>query len=142
MKKLFFRFFIWLFIFLLSGYSNLSAHQESIGHLTNNTEKTITGLSAVHTVLQPTLKSVSSPVTIKRNDKTELPDNEEEEDELSSHKILSLKKLPGLNYYSSAFYTYTPLYISSRVKKNLPVCRPFFNSCSQRLHIIFRVIRI
>lgn len=150
MKKLFFKICMWVSIALLSGYSNIDAHVNSFtfSALQNSEKQELSGLEKIHTSLEQinqdldsTIKSADS-FTFKQNDKTELTDNENEEEE-ASFKLVPLKKLNGLsNYHTFTFFTKAPEYFCEQIKKSLPVCKHIFNFPSQKLHVIFRVFRI
>jgi len=151
MKKLLFKICMWVCITLLSGYSNIDAHVNSYAFsaFQNSDEQDISGLEKIHSSLEKvssdfdsTIKSADS-FALKQNDKTELTDNENEEEE-ASLKLAPLKKLNGLSshYFTHSLFTNTPGYFCDIVKVSLPVCKHIFNFPSQKLHIIFRVFRI
>ena len=143
MKKLLFRFFIWVSFLLLSGYSNVYAHTplfESQAknlqeHFLNDVEKVPYSIESIVTD--------SHAATFKQNDKTELTDSEDEEEESVSFKVAPAKKQAAIsNYFTSAFNTKAPGYFYAETKKRIPAAGPIFLFPSQRLHVIFRVFRI
>jgi hypothetical protein len=142
---------MWVSVALLSGYSNIDAHVNSyaFSSFQNFDTPELSGLEKIHSSLEKinedtgaTVKSADS-FTLKQNDKTELTDNENEEEE-ASLKLAPLKKLNGLSshYFTHSLYTKTPGYFCDQIKICLPVCKHVFNFPSQRLHVIFSVFRI
>lgn len=143
MKKFFVTYFIWLFIVQLGGYSKLYAHTDTMG-LFENIEKATAqkSFSSSEQHLDITIKSTCF-LTEKQGDKIDPTDNEDEEEELSSLKLIAAKKFVAVtNYFTSAFNTKVPEYTSNTLKNNVPPCERFFIFPTQRLHLIFRVIRI
>ncbi|MXN93106.1 hypothetical protein GR160_17910 [Flavobacterium sp. Sd200] len=150
MKKSLFKIFMWVSLTLLCGYSNIDAHVNPFAfsslHAPEDFE--LSDFGKAHSALEQiipdsgtTVKSADG-LTFKQNDKTELTDNENEEEE-TSLKLNPSKKLNTLSAYTNfALFTTTPSYFCDKVKINLPVCRYILNFPSQKLHVIFRVFRI
>lgn len=72
----------------------------------------------------------------------EFSQNENEEEELSVHSHLLIKKTAALyNSFLSSYYSQTPAHLYQGLTKSHPSGRPF-HSLSSRQYIVFRVIRI
>jgi len=143
MKKWFLRIFIWLFIFAVSGYSNLYAHTDTIASATikNLVKEHSFNFNEANNDFEPIYKATISAAE-KHLDKIDPTDNEEEEEQ-SSGKITACNKFVSVqNYFTSAFYPQVPGYFCSSTKKRISRFGQFFCFPSQSLHLIFRVIRI
>ena len=145
MKKLFVKFLIGLALVLVSGYSNIYAHEVNFAPAPekNNTSFSTTASAYILNNLADATINPSTPVIYKLNDKVDISDNENEEEELSTLKAVSVKKSAAIsNYFTSAFYPTTPQYFCNDIKKCAPACPHFSLVGTQKLHIIFRVFRI
>jgi hypothetical protein len=141
--KVFVKLFLWALILLVGGYNNIYAHQDNFVPAATKTidQILLPGTSHVQYSLDSTIKSYNT--TLKQNDKVELRDGEEDEEDMSSYKVVTAKKTLALhNYFTTDFYNYTPGYFCDALNKSLPVCKQLFHYPSNRLHIIFRVFRI
>ncbi|TRW27267.1 hypothetical protein FMM05_01110 [Flavobacterium zepuense] len=144
MKKLFVKFLIGLALVLVSGYSNLYAHEVNFAPApAKNNDLATTASAYILNNLADATINPSAPVIYKLNDKVDISDNENEEEELSTLKAVSVKKTTAVsNYFTSAFYPTTPQYFCNDIKKCVPACPHFSLVGTQKLHIIFRVLRI
>ena len=141
--KLLIRFFIALYIFLLSGYAQLHAtgmYKDCVcnSHIYNLDGSIHAGLSvSLQDADCLTYKTALSKKD-KVDDKIDTSDNEEENDEQ-----VSVKKLLDANkYFVIAFGGQTSGLFYQDIKKSLPSCKLFSNFTSYKRYIIFRVIRI
>lgn len=143
MKKLFFKFLMFLVLSLTSGYSNLYANGS--GHVQaslKNLEQQISDFQECYSKPDATIKAADS-FTFKQNDKTEIRDSEDDEEDSSSFKLAPAKKLTGLsNYFTNSLFSNTTGYFCDQVKISMPLCRHIFNFPSQKLHVVFSVFRI
>lgn len=133
------HFYIFLSLLLLGGYGESYAHQDTAKgqlshgqsdiHATSLFEKAAFGnYSALHFETQ--------------HDKIETFNGEEEEEELSVHKLHFAKKFIALNKdFLNSYYANAPGLSYDSLIKTVPSGKPF-HSLSSRQYILFRVIRI
>ena len=141
--KLLFRFFISLYVFLLSGYGQLHAATTYKDCVCYSQIYNLDG--TIHTSLTTTLQDTDCLIyksalsqKDKVDDKIENSDNEEDENEL-----IGLKKFLDVNkYFITAFGGQASGYSHHDIKKSMPSCKLFSNFTSYKWYIIFRVIRI
>lgn len=134
------RFLVALFIFLFSGYGQLSAHTqaESTGVIYStfsNLEKLQIGSFKVS---QNDISNYASCYIEKLNDKTYTTDSETEENELTSSK----KWLELNNYFITVFSAQTSKHLCLNIKKSSHFSRLFSFLPPCKWYIMFRVIRI
>lgn len=142
MTKLFIRFFICVCISLFSGYNTLYA-KDSISETNSIVDynQDIATARSLNAIFHSNIQSEGSH-TFKLNDKSEISDNENEEEEISV-KIAPLKKLNTLaNHVAHLIYSDTNGFFSGKIKKSLPRCKHIYNFPTLPLHVIFGVFRI
>ena len=139
MMRLLFRIFITLYVFLLSGYGQLDVHADNNAiSLSSEKNKEITQshLAVLQNDNTLTFLSVNSLLE-KENLKFRATDNEDEEDDLNSFKLLALH-----NCFTSVFYGQVPGYFCGRYIKKGFTYSKLFSYFSSNKYIVFRVIRI
>jgi len=140
--KLLVRFFIALYIFLLSGHGQLHAASMYRNCLCSSKIYNLDG--TIHNGLTNSLQNIEClnyKTTLSKdkvNDKIDTSDNEEDDDELAG-----LKKLLDVNkYFITAYGGQASGFSHHDLKKSMPSCKLFTNFISQKWYILFRVIRI
>lgn len=144
MKNHLTRLFLSLFIFLLSGYSQLYAHanQGSIHHSSTNLLKNLeqASFASAQNILALHSRSVTSerkkePFKLKAINEIE----EEEEEEVSAS---SKKHAETRNYFSTLFWVQTLHYFLRFGHEALAVSDQLSNFPSAKRHLLFQVFRI
>ena len=145
MKKLFIKYFVTLFMFLLSAHGQLHAHARN-EIATYSTANSLPGSeNQTHSVPQKhhavVNKSFSS---FAASDKIDVTDSDDEDDKnTDSTKIISLKKhLETANYFATLFGTQTPEYFTQCIKKRLFAFNHSYYFPASKRFIVLRVIRI
>ena len=144
------RFFLSLYILLLGGYSQLSAHpsegRDFYALIKNLKDAEQPNFDAEQDSTAFTLKAASSGTekgSAKKTDVAEIVEVEEEEEEEDDESISFKKDLNGSHYYAAIFYDHLPEYFCHLIKNRLSFCKPFSYFPSFRsLYLIFRVFRI
>lgn len=137
MKKLLFSFFLALSAFLITGNSQLHAHEynDTINEFAVKSAGVSVHSEIANLILNQEWQVEPSTVVVKS--KSHTLDNEVEEDSLNGGKKYSLDK-----YFSSFYFTQLPGYFSQHYKNGLHSGIQFLHFTSTRLYIVFRVIRI
>ncbi|MDV6167320.1 hypothetical protein R1T16_02720 [Flavobacterium sp. DG1-102-2] len=134
-----FRFFLTLYIFLLSGYGNLHAHTQA-----NMCPESVKNLEATEhislvTLIDDNTHIVNCTPTIKENNKVVISDNEIEDDETSSSK----KSLEINKCFTLLSFSHSARDIISYTNNGIPAINKNISYfTSHRWYIIFRVIRL
>lgn len=143
MKKTLIRFYLWLSILLLAGFGQLYARQENVSAVLN-WQATQGQADVQPTSLLGHIAHINY-TTLRfetQHDKIETSNTEEEEEELSIHKLHFFKKLIALNKdFFNSYYANAPGLTYESLIKREPSGKPL-HSLSSRQYILFRVIRI
>lgn len=145
MKTLFVKFYIGLFLVLLSGYGKAYAHTDMSNYslIENADITTHVGFAAANQNCADTFYKAVLKQTFRQLDKIDPTDNEEEEDELSQYKVYSKKFSPAVNYAATAWYKPIAGIADTRTEKTtLPQREVLLHIPSGRWYIFFGVFRI
>ncbi|MFP9098948.1 hypothetical protein ACLI09_07835 [Flavobacterium sp. RHBU_24] len=140
MRKLLIKIFLPLFILLSGGYgkAHATAFDDCICISQSKIIDTPEHLNhcKVQTVPAQHVKYTQTDLE-ELNDRIDSTDSENEDDDVSSKKLVDVKK-----YLTSVFSLQNTEFIYQPLKKGLPQCKHFFYFTACRRYIIFRVIRI
>ena len=132
------RFFITLFVFL-AGYSQLDAreHKDHAGYSPMKNLVESENATFVNALFEETPVFSSTHSLETESYKLRATDNEGEEDEMSSKKIVDFN-----HYFIANINAQAPVFFYRNDKKCIPSGEHFFHFSSYRRYIIYRVIRI
>lgn len=132
------RFFIPLYVLLLSGQGLLHAHTQDSNSALCIENYSGTDITPDFGYLINDISIINTTPDFSKNYKFVVNDNEIEEDETISLK----KSLEINNYFASQYLTQVSGYIYTYTKNSLPNGKLFFYAPSCQKYIIFRVIRL
>jgi hypothetical protein len=140
MRKLLIKIFLTLFILLSGGYSKAYATTYDdcicISQIKINETPAQLNLCKVQNLPAQHVKYTQTDLE-ELNDRIDSTDSENEDDDVSSKKLVDVKK-----YLTSVFSLQNTELLYQPLKKGLPRCNHFFYFTACRRYIIFRVIRI
>jgi len=145
MKKTLIRFYLWLSILLLAGSGQLYARQDNVSAAISG--QALQGQADIQPTSLLGHTALINYTTLRfetQHDKIETSNTEEEEEEeLSIHKLHFVKKIVALHDkdFFNSYYANAPGLTYESLVKIEPSGKPL-HSLSSRQYILFRVIRI